>query len=139
MVLDNPVHVSLNKPSTIHCVAKQSRPPVKILVAINGRLITDESKYKTEIIQIANPSNGEHRPISISSFAQISIEQMRQSFYNTITNLTVDDVTMRMHGQSVECFAYSFPTGQFPSVQPAPSSLPSDVMSLKSLIQVDCN
>lgn len=120
--LDNPVHVSLNKPSSIQCVAKQSRPPVKILIAINGQLITDESRYKTEVVQY--PAEWVRRGGSYESESQSQLNDsirftvptakpieshvLRESYYDTITNVTIDDVTIRMEGQNVECFAYSF-------------------------------
>lgn len=148
--LDNPVHVSLNKPSTIQCKAKQSRPPVKILISINGNLITDESKYKTEIIQYPILSSQEDENINdpkkrfsyVTSISSISAENLRQSYYDTITNLTIDDITMKMQGQLVECFAYSIFNANSNHFRHHPNtrlnSHNSNVMSTKSLIQVDC-
>ena len=151
MNLDNPVHVSLNKPSVISCVASQSRPPVRMLIAINGKLITDESKYTTEVVQtpILNTQEGDSiPPIKLPQSANIPIEDMRKSFYETITNLTINDVTMAMQGQLVECFAYSFITkynplkahkGKHHSNPIADlSQFQKDVMNTKSVIQVNC-
>lgn len=143
--LDSPVHVSLNKPSSIQCKAKQSRPPVKILIAINGNVITDESKYKTEIIQYS--AYQDDKKLSyVSSISAISNENLRQSYYDTITNLTIEDISIKMDGQSVECFAYSlfYPNQNSPiSHKYANSKLLSNQqtpnsMSTKSSIQVDC-
>ncbi len=173
--LENPVHVSLNKPSSIQCIARQSRPPVKILIAINGHLINDESKYKTEIIQapikapisdentnldesdqqqnMQKQNNGKKRYSHASLIQSISPEKMRESYYDTITNLTVDDVNMSMDGQTVECFAYSFMNslnnnGQLMSLNQYNrlsknghfnlNSFQNNVMNTKSVIQVDC-
>ncbi len=161
MILDNPVHVSLNKPSSIQCIARQSRPPVKILIAINGQLIKDETKYKTEIIQLPIKSNNNmdeefntnfKKRFSHSTLQLISPEKMKESYYDTITNLTVDDITMRMDGQTVECFAYSF-MNNINNVQMLSLNqnrfnsnnknlnvnlFQNNVMSTKSIIQVDC-
>lgn len=161
MHLENPVHVSLNKPSSIQCVARQSRPPVKILIAINGHLINDESKYKTEIIQIPinDPNSGDSgdakkRVSYINSMSAISAEQMRHSYYDTITNITIDDITMKMQGQTVECFAYSLVhngnnnhhhnniyninNNRYSSMNTNKPLNLNNVMSIKSVIQVDC-
>lgn len=113
--LPRPVSVSLNKPSTVQCIARQSRPPVRILVAVNGQLIADESKYSTEILQkpIPNPyaePTVAAQPLVISSPANIRLADMQKSFYDTITNVTLSDVTMAMHNYSVECFVFSFMT-----------------------------
>ena len=139
--LENPVHVSLNKPSNIRCKAKQSRPPVKILISINGNLITDENKYKTEIIQYST-RNDETKAIYVPSISSISNENLRDSFYDTITNLTIDDVSISMDKQSVECFAYSlfYPNQKLPIIQKyASQSNQQNLMSTTSQIQVDCN
>ncbi len=167
--LDNPVHVSLNKPSAIQCIARQSRPPVKILVAINGNLITDESKYRTEITQVPismsqedsfaannnnlndhtnadNSSRKEQKIVNLTPAHSISVEQMRESFYDTITSLSVDDISMKMNGQIVECFVHSFLNyveSQNELVVKKLSSLnlnsfQSNMMNTKSIIQVDC-
>ena len=164
LTLDNPVHVSLNKPSSIQCIARQSRPPVKILIAINGQLINDESKYKTEIIQIpirpvedassgdesqkANNNHAHKRYSHASMLHAISPEKMRESYYDTITNLTIDDVSMKMEGQYVECFAYSFMNHnvqmlslsqiKFNSNKNNLNSFQNNVMNTTSVIQVDC-
>lgn len=164
MILDNPVHVSLNKPSSIRCIARQSRPPVKILFAINGQLITDESKYKTEIIETPagqnenidlvgagleqHLQNMKKRYSTVASIFSISAENLRNSYYDTVTNLTVDDITMNMQGQLVECFAYSFLTPASQNViQHHPINnnnklninlFQNNVMNTKSNIQVDC-
>lgn len=141
--LASPVDVSLNKPSSVQCIARQSRPPVKILIAINGKLVTDESKYTTDIIQ--KPINGinGYAQKKISSASEIRLEDMRQSFYDTITNLTVTDVSMDMQGQLVECFVYSFlNSGKTDSTYAKPvidlDSFQNNVMNIKSHIQVNC-
>jgi len=146
--LPSPVSVSLNKPSTVQCIARQSRPPVKILIAVNGKLITDESKYSTYIIQKpishGNPSYEyaiESQPIKISSASNIRLEDMRNSFYDTVTNLTVDDVSMNMQGQLVECFVYSFMGGDkrpHGKLELTLDSFKNNVMNTKSHIQVNC-
>ena len=193
--LDNPVHVSLNRPSTIRCVAQQSRPPVRLLVAINGQIITDESKYKTQIVQtslhspraaaaaaaasstldqfseagmplVSSSSSFDSRRQLLGSFATISAEQLRTSYYDTFTNVTIDDVNMRMNGQVIECFAYSFMNGKHLYMLNANANangplqqqqqqqqqqriahlkaaggfnaLKNNVMNVKSTIQVDC-
>ncbi len=159
--MDNPVHVTLNKPSSIQCTARQSRPPVKILIAINGQLINDETKYNSEIIQLPVKSNDnmddEHsknfkKRFSHSTLQLITHENMKESYYDTITNVTVDDITMKMDGQSIECFAYSFMNNinniQMPSLNQNKFSsvnknldvnlFQNNVMSTKSIIQVDC-
>ena len=144
--LDSPVHVSLNKPSSIQCKAKQSRPPVKILISINGNVITDESKYKTEIIQYS--AYQDDKKLSyVSSISAITNENLRQSYYDTITNLTIDDISIKMDGQSVECLAYSlfYPNQNSPiihkysgsKIQSNQQQVPNS-MSTKSNIQVDC-
>lgn len=159
--MDNPVHVSLNKPSSIQCSARQSRPPVKILIAINGNLIADDSKYKTEIIQIPismsqensvvmneldlNLTNEQNKKIVyLAPTAQISVEQMRESFYDTITTLSMDDINMRMEGQTVECFVHSFvnylesPYNSKKISNFNLNSFHNNMMNTKSIIQVDC-
>ncbi len=146
--LPSPVSVSLNKPSSIQCIARQSRPPVKILMAVNGKLITDESKYSTYIIQKrinnGNPSYEyavENQPIKIDSASNIRLEDMRNSFYDTITNLTVNDASMEMTGQSVECFVYSFMSvDNKPHIEPDLSldKFKNNVMNTKSQILVNC-
>ena len=161
--------MSLNKPSSIQCTARQSRPPVKILIAINGHMINDEARYKTEIMQIpiqqeqANIDNDDDSLLMmnqnqftyVSSISSINPEQMRQSYYDTVTNVTIDDITMKMQGQTVECFAYSFVTdGSYQSfsqnsktkshyhavgnLNKMTSSHQNNIMSTKSIIQVDC-
>jgi hypothetical protein len=160
--LDNPVHVSLNKPSTIQCTARQSRPPVKIMVSINGYLINDESKYKTEIVQVpveqqqpqedsssSDSDQNKKKLTYISSISSITPEQLRQSYYDTTTNVTIDDITMKMQGQTVECFAYSLTSmahqhngnnrhlSHF-NLNSNKNTHQNNVMSTKSLIQVDC-
>lgn len=163
--LDNPVHVSLNKPSSIQCVAKQSRPPVKILIAINGQLITDESRYKTEVVQYpaewvrlgrydAESQLNESIRFTVPTAKPIDGHVLRESYYDTITNVTIDDVTIRMEGQNVECFAYSFVNWNsngnqaninnnirylMHSSNKNVNSIHNNVMSVKSMIQVDCN
>lgn len=140
--LENPVHVSLNKPSNIQCKAKQSRPPVKIFISINGNLITDESKYKTEIIQYSVRQDEETKASYVASISAISNENLRNSYYDTITNLTIDDVSISMDGQSVECFAYSlfYPNQKINVVQKyASKSSQQNFMNTNSKIQVDCN
>jgi hypothetical protein len=158
--LDNPALVSLNKPSQISCTARQSRPPVKILMAINGQLITDESKYKTEVFQIpiVQTNSEEEASLEIVKLlptANIGMQDLRQSFYDTVTNLTIDDVTMSMQGQLVECFAYSFMNNfnskislnnkgfkkknYFTKPVVDLNSFQKDVMNTKSNIQVNCN
>lgn len=139
----------------IECKARQSRPPVKILISINGITITDESKYKTEIIQypIFNHedqsdslvSEGSKKRFSyVSSVSSITVENLRQSYYDTVTNLTLDDITMRMHGQTVECFAYSLfnantnTNHRQNSIKNHALTQNTNVMSTKSIIQVDC-
>ena len=152
MNLPSPVDVSLNKPSTVQCIARQSRPPVRILIAVNGKLITDESKYTTKIIQkpINNGNSNDYgssreyaidKPIMISSAMNIRLEDMRKSFYDTITNLTLNDVSMVMQGQLVECFVYSFMSNDKKSYAKPELSLDSfqnNVMNTKSHIQVNC-
>lgn len=148
--LDSPVHVSLNKPSSIQCKAKQSRPPVKILISINGNVISDESKYKTEIIQYSAYQD-DKKLTYVSSISSISNENLRQSYYDTITNLTIDDISIKMDGQSVECFAYSLfnPNQNLPVVHKFSGTkiqfnhqqqqeVHPNFMSTKSNIQVDC-
>ena len=163
--LHSPVHVSLNKPSSIQCTARQSRPPVKILIAINGHMINDDSKYKTDIIQI--PMQREYDASSddallnqqqityVPSISSISAEDMRQSYYDTITNVTIDDITMKMQGQTVECFAYSFVNEEsylnfnsqtrknhyhhlVGSLNKITNAQQNNIMSTKSIMQVDC-
>jgi hypothetical protein len=164
--LDNPVHVSLNKPSAIQCIARQSRPPVKILVAINGNLITDESKYRTEILQVPismsqedsiaashinehtntdnSTNNKEQKIVNLTPANSITVEQMRESFYDTITSLSVDDISMKMNGQIVECFVHSFlnyvenqnEMKKFSGLNL--NSFQNNMMNTKSIIQVDC-
>lgn len=157
--------MSLNKPSSIQCSARQSRPPVKILIALNGNLITDESRYKTEIVQIpismtkedssaeqqatldSTMNSTSKRIVHFAANQQINLEQMRESFYDTITALTIEDVTMRMDGHSVECFVHSF-LYQLDASQPVVNkkignfnliSFHNNMMNTKSFIQVDCN
>lgn len=178
------MHVSLNKPSSIRCVARQSRPPVRILIAINGKLITDEHKYSTEIVEIpisqyqhqhphahnqyqdhaygtGNDENNvaqsnrslsatarrRHQLKSYSSgLSNIASENLRSSYYDTHTNLTIDDISMQMQDQVVECFAYSFLATSSTSLTPFNANklisrfdaFQDDVMSTKSTIQVDC-
>ena len=73
------------------------------------------------------------------------------SYYDTLTNVTIDDITMRMQGQTIECFAYSFVNndlidnsvknthfiGNLHKITGA-SSLQNNIMSTKSNVQVDC-
>lgn len=141
----NPITVSLNKPSTVQCIARQSRPPVKILIAVNGKLITDESQYSTEIIQKPARPQSEYaiNSVRLDSFDKIRMEDMRSSYYDTITNLTLKDVTMKMQDQVIECFVYSFMKSktQFigdQSIEPTLSSFRNNVMKTKSKIQVNC-
>ena len=137
--------VSLNKPSTVQCIARQSRPPVKILIAVNGKLITDESQYSIEIIQkpVSSPqSEYAINSVRLDSFDKIHMEDMRSSFYDTITNLTLKDVTMDMQDQVIECFVYSFMKskkiyGKNQAVEPTLSSFRNNVMKTKSKIQVN--
>lgn len=150
--LPRPVSVSLNKRSTVQCVARQSRPPVRILVAVNGQLIADESKYSTEIVQkaipspYAEPAPMSAQPLVISSPAHIRVEDMQKSFYDTITNVTLSDVTMAMHNHSVECFVYSFmgrevglesPDHRQNASLPEVESLRRNSMNTKSWLQVN--
>lgn len=138
--LENPVHVSLNKPSSIQCRAKQSRPPVKIFISINGNLITDENKYKTEIIQYST-RNDQTKAVYVPSISAISNENLRNSYYDTVTNLTIDDISISMDGQSVECFAYSlfYPNQKFHVAHKlASKSSKQNFMTTNSKIQVDC-
>jgi hypothetical protein len=158
--LDNPVHISLNKPSSIQCIARQSRPPVKILMAINGNLITDESKYKTEIIQIPismtqeneqqtnnmdyNTTIQNKKIIYLAPTNYISVEQLRESFYDTITSVNIDDISMKMQGHNVECFVHSFLNHLDNQISNKKlisynlNSFQNNMMNTKSIIQVDC-
>lgn len=144
--------MSLNKPSTVQCIARQSRPPVRILVAVNGQLIADESKYSTEILQkaipnpYAEPAPMSAQPLVITSPANIRVEDMQKSFYDTITNVTLSDVTMAMHNHSVECFVYSFmarevglewPHHRQNTSLPEVESLRRNSMNTKSWLQVN--
>lgn len=170
------MHLSLNKPSAIRCIAHQSRPPVRILVAINGELITDEFKYSTDIYEVpishssssshhnhnynynnrdtSNNHNGSdanyYKRYSLSHPSglgfSIEPESLRTSYYDTYTNVTIEDISMRMQGQLVECFAYSFLTSNLSYRSLAEidgliklNELRNDLMSTKSSIQVDCN
>lgn len=153
-------------------------------MAINGNLITDESKYKTEIVEIpsvqtgsgsvqqqqhhhhhnnnnqndnneANSNMASRKRYSLASSSMFSIaaENLRTSYYDTITNLTIDDISMQMQGQLVECFAYSFLSlnsnqyyRNYGVVTNGPESnkkinlntFQNNVMNTKSNIQVDC-
>lgn len=127
------------------------------MLAINGQLINDESKYSTEIVRFAahkefNSDTTMKRSSShVNSMHELSPDELRESYYDTITNVTIDDVTMRMHGQSIECFAYSFLNVKSPSFNLNSrynaanvkknfnlNSFQNNVMNTKSIIQVDC-
>jgi len=127
-------------------------------------MINDDTKYKTEIFQIpiekdyANQDDSmtmsQSQHVLVSSISSIKPEDMRQSYYDTVTNVTIDDITMRMQGQTIECFAYSFTNeesythyGQSKKGQQnfvgnlnkITSSLQqNNIMSTKSVVQVDC-
>jgi hypothetical protein len=155
-------------------------------MAINGQLITDDSKYKTHIMQIPTDlaslsfqngndrlassagqrhsggnENGKHTVSYMSLTSNLNAEQMRHSFYDTLTNLTVDDVQMNMQGKVIECFAYSFLYAGGGGKNSANghlnhnfyylnkynyavnsnfnlNSFQNNVMNVKSIIQVDC-
>jgi hypothetical protein len=139
-------------------------------MAINGHLITDETRYKTEIIQYPivvariNQQRGggysyhglsnEEKKLytSISLTSPINSEVLRESYYDTVTNVSIDDITMRMQGQTVECYAYSFVNWNSNGNSPNGNNLRylmhysgrigssphSNVQSNKAMIQVDC-
>lgn len=167
MHLETPVHLSLNKPSSIRCIAHQSRPPVRILIAINGELVIDEFKYSTEIYEIpflhasrhqsfVGVLNNQTHPLLKSGLKTYSLvpggselniqaESLRTSYYDTYTNVTIEDINMRMQGQTVECFAYSFLnySSNHKTINELSKSFRIDkfqneVMSTKSTIQIDC-
>ena len=127
-------------------------------------MINDETKYKTEIIQIpikGDEYNNEDSLTNqsqskfISSVSSINPEEMRQSYYDTITNVTIDDISMKMQGQTVECFAYSFANYESPlynfnhnkknhqnfvgNLNKVSHLQQNNIMSTKSIVQVDCN
>jgi hypothetical protein len=155
--LENPVHLSLNKPSTIQCIARESRPPVKLFIAINGILIKDDKKYETKIVQkpYSNRNYMNDYEQVISNPHSITPDELRHSFYDTITNFTLEDVRMQMEGKQVECFAYSFIHNEYNRANLNRFSLNSIIessnhfdsfdsfkktaMLTKSTIQVDCN
>jgi len=127
-------------------------------------MINDETKYKTDIFQAPIDKDfasqddssmvNQNQYVQISSISAIKPEDMRQSYYDTITNVTIDDITMRMQGQTVECFAYSFVNDESYShyshskknqqhfignLNKITSSLQqNNIMSTKSVVQVDC-
>lgn len=77
----------------------------------------------------------------------IDAESLRTSYYDTYTNVTIDDISMRMQGQVVECFAYSFLASSSNLSYRSLAELNgliklnefhNDLMSTRSSIQVDC-
>ena len=129
-------------------------------------MINDETKYKTEIFQIAikkdeypnedsfSLTNNQNEYKFIPSISAINVEEMRQSYYDTITNVTIDDITMKMQGQTVECFAYSFVNDEpyhgfsnnkksspnfVGNLNKISNLVQNNIMSTKSVVQVDCN
>ena len=127
-------------------------------------MINDETKYKTDIYQTFISKDygsqddssmmSQNQYVHVSSISSIKPEDMRQSYYDTITNVTIDDITMRMQGQTVECFAYSFLNeesyshyghskksqqsfiGNFNKITTGLQQ--NNIMSTKSIVQVDC-
>jgi hypothetical protein len=154
--IDSPVHVSLNKPSSVQCIAKQSRPPVKILISLNGKFIMDEEKYKTEVYQYSlNSDDLNEKKKLISTHSPIHSETLRESLYDTVTNVSIDDISMSMQGQKIECFAYSYANwmshhyhgvnslkqlvmSHNNNAQKMNDAMKNSVMSKKTTIQVDC-
>jgi len=125
------------------------------MVAINGQLINDDSKYSTDIVRFAAQKESDtamkRSSSHVNSMYELSPDELRESYYDTITNVTIDDVTMRMHGKTIECFAYSFLNvksssftlnNRLNSVNVKKNfnlnSFQNNVMKTKSIIQVDC-
>ena len=95
-----------------------------------------------------NSSRKEQKIVNLTPAHLISVEQMRESFYDTITSLSVDDISMKMNGQIVECFVHSFLNyvesqnelivKKFSSLNLNSFQSNNNMMNTKSIIQVDC-
>lgn len=127
--LNDPLHVSLNKPSTIQCIARKSRPPVNLLLSINGKIISDSHLYAKQITQIpissANLNSNLIRNLNFK-------EQLKYFYYDTQVNITLDDVSMYWQDKQVECLAYSMS-----ELLSDNGNLNKPIMTSRASIQVD--
>ena len=136
--LDSPIHLSLNKPSSIQCIAYRSRPPVRLLISIDGELMTDETKYAIELKEI--PVKNDMEQLNDIKYLHFS-EQIKYFYYNTIVNYTLDSINVQLQGKKVECNAYEMPIVENPyrmkNIKDIAKFKP--IMNTRSSIQVDCN
>jgi hypothetical protein len=132
ITLADPVHLSLNKASTIECVARRSRPSVKLFISIDNQLIRNEAKYKTNVVHIPSFDSS----YSLSEIKKLPFyEQIKYFYYDTYVNVTLDDASVDLNGKNIECIAYEIPVANY-TLSSAFTFKP--VMSKVSTIQVDC-
>ena len=104
------------------------------------------ASYTKEQTTADNSTGKEPKIVHLTPTQPISVEKMRESFYDTITSLSVDDISMKMNGQQVECFVHSFMNyvgNENELIVKKLSSLSlnsfqHNMMNTKSVIQVDC-
>jgi hypothetical protein len=137
MQLNNPVHLSLNKATTVECVARRSRPSVKLFLSIDNQLIQNEAKYKTSVVKI--PTGSLASDMAYSSLNEINrlpfYEQIKYFYYDTYINVTLDDVSVDLNGKTIECIAYEIPLANYTL---SSSFKFKPIMNKISSIQVDC-
>jgi hypothetical protein len=137
--LDSSIHVSLNKPSTIQCIAYRSRPPVRILISIDGQLIIDDTKYTVDLKEIPVKNDFDKNELNDVKYLQFS-DQIKYFYYNTIVNLTLDDINMNLQGKLVECNAYEMAIIENPYKIRNSNEIAmlKPIMNTRSTLQVDC-
>lgn len=136
--MDSPVHVSLNKPSLIQCVAYRSRPPVRLFISIDGEIISDISKYSISLQEIPMTNNLQSE---INEAKQLPfVDQLKYYYYNTIVNITLDNINMNLQNKLIECNAYEMGIFENPYALKTINELKNfkPIMSTSSIIQVDC-
>ncbi len=137
--MDSSIHVSLNKPSTIQCIAYRSRPPVRILISIDGQLIIDDTKYTVDLKEIPVKNDFDKNELNDVKYLQFS-DQIKYFYYNTIVNLTLDDINMNLQGKLVECNAYEMAIIENPYKIRNSNEIAmlKPIMNTRSTLQVDC-
>jgi hypothetical protein len=131
--------VSLNKPSIIQCIGYRSRPPIRVLISIDGEIMYDETKYTIELKEIPIKSEMENSELTDIKNLQFN-DQIKYFYYNTIVNFTIDNINMQLQDKQVECNAFEMPIAENPIKVKNLKEIAKlkSIMNTRSSIQVDC-
>ncbi len=131
--------MSLNKPSIIQCIGYRSRPPIRVLISIDGEIMYDETKYTIELKEIPIKSEMENSELTDIKNLQFN-DQIKYFYYNTIVNFTIDNINMQLQDKQVECNAFEMPIAENPIKVKNLKEIAKlkSIMNTRSSIQVDC-